>query len=831
MQEKKWIEWLFAAIMGVMITACGGGSSGAGGETSSTKYVLPFNDGEHGVEPWVTDGTGAGTQLLKDINTETQSLEYEHYTRVGDKVYFVRVDDSGNRALMQTDGTESSTSVVSQIVPHLSVREMVAVGDTLFYLLVDSSGQNSELWRSDGTSDGTIQLKTIVTGRDSEHITNIVAFDGKVYFLVIGYLHDVALWESDGTVANTKLVKDIYAGHDSDRGNYGNTLVRANGKLFFTGYDDTHGREPWMSDGTAVGTDILSDINEGTGSSYPSNFIEHDGKVVFLAYDVDHGTEFWEYNGTDTLLYLDSEEGRTNSQANYLVSLNGSIFYVKNSQIWKISGAPLAASRIDNQPYGGPIFTMIASGGKLYYSVYKWDSDDELWATDTSDNAEVKISDSFIGNDTFKAFNDKVYFATSDGLYETAGTIASTVQIKAGKVSEIAPCGDTLYFSHDRPWMIQGGDPQPLFSTLSLATASSYGGYKLVSIGDKNYFVATQKSSEGNYTLELWQTDATQTGTQKILAMDGYEPTGIYAFQDEIYFTGCSDSVCKLWKSNGTENNITWLADVAASQFMEYNNSLYFDDASRGEIWVTDGTSVEQISLGVVSLCPAWDRGLTMMASGDFLYFSGREDDDCYLYQTNGTEAGTQRVEAATDIYPSGFVTMGDKMYFLEINASYKSTLFSIDSHTSTTEVVKQVGEYVTDIGVVGDKLFFVSFENATDIKLWVSDGNESGTVVIHDIHTKPSLYSVSGSAYQLTDVDGKLFFVNSDGIHGNEVWVSEGTTETTKMIEDVNPESHDQYLPEIYGAYDGKLLYYVPTKTGNQMWITDGTTSTKIAP
>ena len=138
-----------------------------------------------------------------------------------------------------------------------------------------------------------------------------------------------------------------------------------------------------------------------------------------------------------------------------------------------------------------------------------------------------------------------------------------------------------LYVSYDRPWLIQGGDPQPLFSMSSLATASSYGGYKLVSIGDKNYFIATQKSSEGNYALELWQTDATEKGTQKVLTMDGYEPTGIYAFQDEIYFTGCSYSdspVCKLWKSNGTENNVTWLADVAASQFMEYNNSLYFDD-------------------------------------------------------------------------------------------------------------------------------------------------------------------------------------------------------------------------------------------------------------
>jgi ELWxxDGT repeat protein len=51
-------------------------------------------------------------------------------------------------------------------------------------------------------------------------------------------------------------------------------FLGAGGTLFFVANDGTHGREPWISDGSAAGTRIIDDVRPGPRNSHAGEFTE-----------------------------------------------------------------------------------------------------------------------------------------------------------------------------------------------------------------------------------------------------------------------------------------------------------------------------------------------------------------------------------------------------------------------------------------------------------------------------------------------------------------------------------------------------------------------------
>jgi ELWxxDGT repeat protein len=111
-----------------------------------------------------------------------------------------------------------------------------------------------------------------------------------LYFAAKDAGHGTELWSSDGTSDGTTLVKDIWPGPS---GSSPQSLFVVEGVLFFTASDGTSGQELWRSDGTAEGTVLVQDIAPGVASSSPRRIAAAGGRLFFYADDGASGAEPW----------------------------------------------------------------------------------------------------------------------------------------------------------------------------------------------------------------------------------------------------------------------------------------------------------------------------------------------------------------------------------------------------------------------------------------------------------------------------------------------------------------------------------------------------------
>src|SRR5262249_18091383 len=137
-------------------------------------------------------------------------------TRVGPIVFFTAESLFDGRELWKTDGTSTGTVLVKDIGPGSGFSSnpsfLTPVGSTLYFSAFDAA---TELWKSDGTTPGTVMVKRINTADPALHGSRpsaLTSFNGNLYFMASDGIHGTELWKSDGTEAGTMLVKDLQPG-------------------------------------------------------------------------------------------------------------------------------------------------------------------------------------------------------------------------------------------------------------------------------------------------------------------------------------------------------------------------------------------------------------------------------------------------------------------------------------------------------------------------------------------------------------------------------------------------------------------------------------------
>jgi ELWxxDGT repeat protein len=134
------------------------------------------DDGVHGREPWVTDGTAAGTRLLADVFPGPATSVGVGSAAVGALRYFVANDGFHGHELWKTDGTPEGTSLVMDINPGAASAFGVscfAGGFRDVFFLASDGQSGEEMWRSDGTAKGTFRVADLAAGPASSSPSNI----------------------------------------------------------------------------------------------------------------------------------------------------------------------------------------------------------------------------------------------------------------------------------------------------------------------------------------------------------------------------------------------------------------------------------------------------------------------------------------------------------------------------------------------------------------------------------------------------------------------------------------------------------------------------------
>lgn len=262
--------------------------------------ILYFNlyDVGAGIDQlWRSDGTTAGTYMIKDFGLSQFVASY--YMPAGNNFYIILVTPGTGNVLWKSDGTESGTQPVKVIsdLPYGPVNNnypsFAALGSTLYFTGLDAA-HGKELWKTDGTEDGTVLVADINAGTGSSLPASLTVFNNTLYFSAEGSLGKELYRYTPGAAAPV-LVSDIAAGTASSSPGF---LTVSNNTLVFAANKDGSGHELWITDGTSENTRQLADINP-SGAANPSLLTALGNDVIFSANDGTNGAELHKYDNTD----------------------------------------------------------------------------------------------------------------------------------------------------------------------------------------------------------------------------------------------------------------------------------------------------------------------------------------------------------------------------------------------------------------------------------------------------------------------------------------------------------------------------------------------------
>lgn len=340
------------------------------------------NDGVHGQEVWVSDGTTTGTRLLKDINVGADGSTPVSFLAWNGRVYFAADNGVDGYQLWSTDGTEAGTQVelVVDEVQDLEYVSRFTVYNDMVLFRGETEAHGAELWRTDGTVEGTHMILDIHPGTFNSNPREFTVYNGLVYFSASSPDIDEELWVTDGTAEGTHLVKDIDEGTGSGAPR---DLAVANGLLFFKGDDGyAHDAELWATDGTTEGTYMVKDIVPGGNGSLPQNLVAFNNEVWFTAFEAGQ-TNLWHSDGTEAGTVRLDLPAELFSGPDHLVAHGGWIYfsgYINGSdqQLFRTDGTSAGTTHIamPGSTVNGPLYptTVISSCGDHIFFAANYDA-------------------------------------------------------------------------------------------------------------------------------------------------------------------------------------------------------------------------------------------------------------------------------------------------------------------------------------------------------------------------------------------------------------------------------------------------------------------------
>ena len=685
-----------------------------------------------------------------------------------------------------------------------------------------------------------------------------------------------------------------------------------NGSFFFSADDGEHGTELWRSDGTATGTYMLKNFSEPASQWDDS---EDPGSILSI---VNHHPYEWEdeHHVSDDKFYIFSKrKDSPSSTINLWVSHGDSGNTMLLGEFGETTNSSTDWINVES-------FT---HANYLYFVAPKSPSSSEtsseveifLWRTDGTQEGTLALaaigSSAQGGYDQYSHFmlgrlDDVLYFQTRGELWRTDGSVGGTEVIMEFYPGDTATGGSSIQlYSWDYRWKVDGGflfsaddgvhgrelwfsdgttDGTRMLkdftinidgtnidsgSTLQVALPFDFHPFLPNSKSLKDGFFVFVPDQTANQGFSVWKSDTTFEGTKKIRSFDlfgynnhvkhwllndtilflardynstsGVETKGLWVSDGTLEGTTIIKNITDIsnfrWLSTGSDGNAFFLA-------RDYNSTTGIETSG---LWVSDGT-LDGTKLVKNTTSDLYQFNMIHYSGGNLLFSDQNPDnsEEIHLWKSDGTESGTIILNTFKKNYSStagNFSIVWDlynhwsnedqPLFFLADDGVHGRELWKTDGTPGGTTLFKnlrgldesganeldtenlQVFRPWTDHPQqrMAQDFFLLANGSSRLGSLWYSDGTITGTVKLKDfpnLNTDP----VQGGWIDYFVNEGILYFVIDDNQHGHELWVSDATTEGTRMVKDIKEGWESSNIRLNYHIIGNAIFF---NANGSELW------------
>lgn len=449
------------------------------------------------------DANGTTSQAILPINSP---FSYNDIYGINNRLLIHRVEDNKNEDVMLIKKINTSYNLTDSLTfKPTQLRPFNNSNSTLYFMAYDTLN-GKEIWTSNGTSIGSFLMKDFNSLPNSSNPTKLQSFGNGVFFLANDGKYDTEPWFTEGTSATTILKHDIFGivtPYLSASTKFGNFIYNLHSGNVLTKYD--------LTNKSFVMNTALS-----IGPVYDTQFELMNGDMYFAGYSTGSGIELYKLtiNGSASMvrdLYYSSSAG---SYPLHLKAVNNTLFFSTSGQntgreLYKSDGSYSGTILVKdiNPGYGDTNFSDFNSFQNQL--IFLTDSS-KIWRSDGTANGTVILQDFGASAKIlagFKEFQGGLYFGVkgtnNDGLYRITSNL--TVEYVSA-----------LNFTNSKKISFHGSQ-----NTLYFSTNTDL--YKLYNFTTTNLYAGLEASEFTN------------------------------AF-GQIYFRGCLNGECEIWKINQNEN-------------------------------------------------------------------------------------------------------------------------------------------------------------------------------------------------------------------------------------------------------------------------------------
>ncbi|MDB5323842.1 MAG: hyalin repeat protein [Phycisphaerales bacterium] len=329
---------------------------------------FPADDGIHGLELWRTDGTAAGTLLVRDLNPGAQGSAPDQFTHIGAQLYFT-TKVGANYQLWRSDGTTVGTVRIVDLGT-MTVKSIILLDGVVYFIRTRSYPAPDELWKTDGTSAGTARVN-LPAGVSLNNGTLAVLGHRLIVLATEGV-------NSFNPATGTATLLIDYA-NSSEAGASFTPLATIGGRLIFRdsvaiadfGTNFKPGFGLYAIDGNPGGVAYLGAVYANKDEDPLFQFVQSGNFLYFSNRSEIHGDSLFRSPGNLLQNRGGSEQIATNrwiGAISNLVDVGDVLYFCDQESLWTSDGTSAGTTRVFQLPNYARMKQSVAVGGTLFFT-------------------------------------------------------------------------------------------------------------------------------------------------------------------------------------------------------------------------------------------------------------------------------------------------------------------------------------------------------------------------------------------------------------------------------------------------------------------------------